>query len=325
MGMPPSAIDPDLELEADLGLDTVRQAELVARIRERFSLPREVDFRLADTKSVRQVIEYFANRLGKMQPRPAPSDGVVQKPSLAPSAGPSLSDESLRAFAEGLGRAGMSGADAASFGQAVLPAVKALLEASWSAFGARAVPPAPVVSAPVVSAPVIPVAPPPSPMPVAPVISAAMALPAARARVVCTGASVGLPGGDEVFAPDNVQALLRGEQRISTIPVELRRRFMDKGLVRLVKGEDGQGSFLPVTEDSQVIQLAGRGGKVDLVNDYGISKDWVKALDRATELAFAAGIEALRDAGVPLVRTDQHGSVRLLREGARLRALPVDG
>ncbi|MGQ1797192.1 ComEC/Rec2 family competence protein [Kocuria oceani] len=33
----------------------------------------------------------------------------------------------------------------------------------------------------------------------------------------------------------------------------------------------------------------------------------------------------LRDAGVPLVRTDQHGSVRLLREGARLRALPVDG
>ncbi|GEO95507.1 ComEC/Rec2 family competence protein [Kocuria turfanensis] len=33
----------------------------------------------------------------------------------------------------------------------------------------------------------------------------------------------------------------------------------------------------------------------------------------------------LREAGVPLVRTDQHGSVRLLREGARLRALPVDG
>ncbi|MBK7757718.1 MAG: acyltransferase domain-containing protein [Deltaproteobacteria bacterium] len=303
MGMPPSAIDPDLELEADLGLDTVRQAELIARIRERFSLPREADFRLADTKSVRQVIEYFANRMGKMQPRPSPSETPLPGPVLTSSGGPSLSEESLRAFAEGLARAGMSGTDAASFGQAVLPAVTALLHASWSAFGARAVPAAPVV-------PVVPVvaAPPASPMPTAPVIAAALAQPAARARVVCTGASVGLPGGDEVFAADNVQALLRGEQRISTIPVELRRRFMDKGLVRLVKGEDGQGSFLPVTEDSQVIQLAGRGGKVDLVNDYGISKDWVKALDRATELAFAAGIEALRDAGVPLVRTWQETS-----------------
>jgi acyl transferase domain-containing protein len=140
MGMPPSAIDPDLELEADLGLDTVRQAELIGRIRERFSLPREADFRLADTKSVRQVIEYFANRLGKMQPRPAPSDAPVLAQIVSPAGGASLSEESLRAFAEGLARAGMSSGDAASFGQAVLPAVKALLEASWSAFGARAVP-----------------------------------------------------------------------------------------------------------------------------------------------------------------------------------------
>ncbi|MEX5302741.1 ComEC/Rec2 family competence protein [Kocuria sabuli] len=32
----------------------------------------------------------------------------------------------------------------------------------------------------------------------------------------------------------------------------------------------------------------------------------------------------LEDAGVPLVRTDEHGSVHLLREGARLRAVPAE-
>ena len=96
--------------------------------------------------------------------------------------------------------------------------------------------------------------------------------------------------------------MLSGKNRISHIG-DRAEKFLDMGLVRLVKDpESGQGSFLPVEELSQVIRLAGLKGQVDL-GAYGVPENWQRALDVTTQLAFAAGVEALRDAGVPLVRT----------------------
>ena len=37
-GYPPELLDPDLDLEADLGVDTVKQAEVFAAVREEYSL-----------------------------------------------------------------------------------------------------------------------------------------------------------------------------------------------------------------------------------------------------------------------------------------------
>ena len=45
--------------------------------------------------------------------------------------------------------------------------------------------------------------------------------------------------------------------------------------------------------------LAGRGGYFDLAEQYGIDAKIVAAMDVATTLAFAAGLEALSDAGTP--------------------------
>ena len=38
-GYPPELLDLDLDLEADLGVDTVKQAEVFAAVRERFGVP----------------------------------------------------------------------------------------------------------------------------------------------------------------------------------------------------------------------------------------------------------------------------------------------
>ena len=50
-----------------------------------------------------------------------------------------------------------------------------------------------------------------------------------------------------------------------------------------------------------MIKLAARGGALDLEVEFGISAERVPALDRSTRLAVGAGIDALRDAGLPLV------------------------
>ena len=74
-------------------------------------------------------------------------------------------------------------------------------------------------------------------------------------------------------------------------------------MVRLSKDpKTGQGTFVAVEKREQVLRLAGTKSHFDLVADYGVELA-ARALDVATQLAFAAGLEALKDAGIPLVRT----------------------
>src|SRR5579859_4286722 len=118
--------------------------------------------------------------------------------------------------------------------------------------------------------------------------------------VAITGAALGLPGTDHIFDDANLARLLRGDQFIDSIPVRFRRAMLDKHITRLVKSENG-GAFETITDVADVIKLAGRGGAFDLESEFGISADRNAALDRVTKLAIAVGIDALRDAGIPLV------------------------
>ena len=52
-----------------------------------------------------------------------------------------------------------------------------------------------------------------------------------------------------------------------------------------------------------MIKLAGRGGSFDLAEEYGVPAKLIEALDITTQLAMAAGLDALREAGIPLVQT----------------------
>jgi acyl transferase domain-containing protein/acyl carrier protein/NAD(P)-dependent dehydrogenase (short-subunit alcohol dehydrogenase family) len=123
----------------------------------------------------------------------------------------------------------------------------------------------------------------------------------ARVDICVTGASLGLPGVDGVFDDMNVARVLRGDVFIKPIPMNLRQAMVDKNITRLVKTEGGEGRFESIESAADVIKLAARAEQFDLVRDFGFPEDRLPALDRVTKLAIGAGIDALRDAGIPLV------------------------
>jgi acyl transferase domain-containing protein/NAD(P)-dependent dehydrogenase (short-subunit alcohol dehydrogenase family) len=119
--------------------------------------------------------------------------------------------------------------------------------------------------------------------------------------VTITGASLGLPGTERIFDDSNVERILRGDQFINLIPGRFRQEMLDKHIRRLVKSEKGEATFETITDVTDVIKLAGRGGAFDLESEFGVPSEHLAALDRVTRLAIGAGIDALRDAGIPLV------------------------
>ncbi|MGZ5359289.1 MAG: beta-ketoacyl synthase N-terminal-like domain-containing protein, partial [Solirubrobacterales bacterium] len=126
--------------------------------------------------------------------------------------------------------------------------------------------------------------------------------PAHTEPVAITGAGLGTPGTERLFDDGNLARLLHGEQLIDVIPSHLRDEILDKHITRLVKGDDGTAAFETIDSTHDVIKLAARAGDLDLAEEFGIDKDRLLALGRDTQLAIAAGIEALRDAGIPLVQ-----------------------
>ena len=69
-GYPPELLDLDLDLEADLGVDTVKQAEVFAAVRERFGVERDDTLALRDFPTLAHVIGWVRDKTG-LQPRPA--------------------------------------------------------------------------------------------------------------------------------------------------------------------------------------------------------------------------------------------------------------
>ena len=119
--------------------------------------------------------------------------------------------------------------------------------------------------------------------------------------VAITGAALGLPGTERIFDDANVGRILRGQQFIDAIPTRFRRAMLEKHITRLVKSDNGGPTFETINDVADVIKLAGRGNAFDLEHEFGVTAERLAALDRVTQLAIAVGIDALRDAGIPLV------------------------
>ncbi len=64
-GYPVEVLDLDLDLEADLGIDTVKQAELFAAIRGQYDIPRREDLRLSDYNTLAKVIAFVKDALNQ--------------------------------------------------------------------------------------------------------------------------------------------------------------------------------------------------------------------------------------------------------------------
>ena len=117
-------------------------------------------------------------------------------------------------------------------------------------------------------------------------------------KILISGVSVGLPGkARRVFATDNFDAILNGENFIDLLTVEAQERFTDKNITKLYKQPDGNARFVQITKTEDVIHLAGQLGYFDLTDEYGIKEQY----DISMAIGIAAGIEALKDANIPLV------------------------
>ena len=63
-GYPADLLDPDLDLEADLGVDTVKQAEVFAAVRTHYQLERDENLKLRDFPTLRHVAGWVRQRGG---------------------------------------------------------------------------------------------------------------------------------------------------------------------------------------------------------------------------------------------------------------------
>ena len=156
--------------------------------------------------------------------------------------------------------------------------------------------------------------------PVQPTLIPAMSSSVSQRRdadpYVVTGVSLGLPGMDRVFSEDAFERLVRGETCLSEVSDEYKQRLLDKNIVRLIKGRDGSVNMEAAKAFDDIPQLAGLKGAFDLAEEFGIDPKAILAWDISTQLSVAAGLLALRDAGIPLTPVEQvgKGGLRLIRK-----------
>jgi hypothetical protein len=119
-------------------------------------------------------------------------------------------------------------------------------------------------------------------------------------KVVVTGISAALPGREgEVFPSgvNNVRRIVNGETFLSLIPDAVKDDMIDKNISFSKKNADGTMSKVPITTYDQCINVSASLGRISLAK-YGISESIVGTMDRAVQVAIAAGLEALRDANL---------------------------
>ena len=100
-GYPVEMLDLELDLEADLGVDTVKQAELFATIRSHYNIPRREDLRLSDYNTLAKVVIFMSEALqsgsaAPQQDAPQPTVAASSQP-VAPQVVPS-EDGGLRPY-----------------------------------------------------------------------------------------------------------------------------------------------------------------------------------------------------------------------------------
>jgi NAD(P)-dependent dehydrogenase (short-subunit alcohol dehydrogenase family)/acyl carrier protein len=72
-GYPKDMLDLDLDLEADLGIDTVKQAEMFAAVRAAYNIPRDENLKLRDFPTLASVIRFAHDRQPGRAAAPAPA------------------------------------------------------------------------------------------------------------------------------------------------------------------------------------------------------------------------------------------------------------
>lgn len=120
--------------------------------------------------------------------------------------------------------------------------------------------------------------------------------------VVVTGVSAALPGRNSDVFPqgkgvNNIQRMINGEVCITPIPKPVLDEMIKKNAYELVKGKDGKQERIPIRTYEECINVSASLGNFSLTA-YGVSESIVGTMDRSVQVAIAAGLEALKDAGI---------------------------
>lgn len=119
-------------------------------------------------------------------------------------------------------------------------------------------------------------------------------------KVVVTGVSAGVPGREgHVFLPgvDNIHRIINGDSFISSIPDSVKTSMLEKNVFTVTKSKDGKQEKLRVSSFENNINLCASIGAFDLTQ-YGVPESIAGTMDKAVQVAVAAGLEALKDAGI---------------------------
>ncbi len=124
----------------------------------------------------------------------------------------------------------------------------------------------------------------------------------AHKSIVISGIAAGGPGSwDKIFREGILDEILSGRNMIEPVSAETQQKQIDKHVEFVIKSPDGNHRIERLTSASQAIKLSAKGGAFDLEKEFGLPAKWVRSMDRSFQLAVAAGILALKDAGIPLV------------------------
>ncbi len=123
-----------------------------------------------------------------------------------------------------------------------------------------------------------------------------------RKSVVISGIAAGGPGSwDKVFREGVLDEILQGRNLIEPVSSDCQQKQIDKNVEVVIKSKDGNHRIEHLNSVSQAVKLAAKAGSFDLEKEFGLPAKWVASMDRSFQLAIAAGILALKDAGIPLV------------------------
>jgi acyl transferase domain-containing protein/NAD(P)-dependent dehydrogenase (short-subunit alcohol dehydrogenase family)/acyl carrier protein len=124
----------------------------------------------------------------------------------------------------------------------------------------------------------------------------------AKESIVYSGVSMGLPGSfKKAFSDDNFNYLAQGKNLIEMLTHEEAQSILDLNITKLIKTEK-EAVFQKISTLNEVIHFAGKFGKLDMINDYLIDEKLLNQMTQTVCAGIAAGYEALKDAGIPLVR-----------------------
>ena len=117
-------------------------------------------------------------------------------------------------------------------------------------------------------------------------------------KVVVTGISAALPGrSTDVFSKEGIQRIINGQNCILPIPEDVKVEMLEKNVVQLEKNKDGTSQKKPLKDSKDMINLCAALGSFDLTK-YGVGASIAATMDRAVQVAVAAGLEALKDSGI---------------------------